>query len=287
MRHDGFLVTPGRKVRLSRYQPRSSGGLRSKKAAKELLGKRAAQLAELQNMLFAQRQHGVLVIVQAMDAAGKDSATRNVFARVDPHGLSVVSFKRPSEEDLLHDFLRRHTIHLPQRGHMTVFNRSWYEEMLAVRVHSEYLARQNLPREAMRDIWKGRFRDVNAYEAYLARNGIVVIKFFLNVSRDEQRERFLERMTRKDKNYKFAAGDLKERALWKQYMRAYEKMLAATSTPEAPWYVVPADRKWHTRAIMADIIVARLKELRLSYPSLDPAQLRELRAQRKVLERRK
>lgn len=287
MRHRRFRVRPGKKFRLSRFDPRSSGGIRSKKAAQELLAKRAAQIAELQNVLFAQRQHGVLVIVQAMDAAGKDSAIRRVFGLVDPHGCNVVSFKRPTDEDLLHDFLRRHGPYLPQRGHLTVFNRSWYEEMLAVRVHPEALARQNLPRAAMRDIWDGRFEDVNAYEKYLVRNGIVVIKFFLHVSREEQRKRFLERMTRKDKNYKFSAGDLGERALWKRYMDAYEKTLAATSTREAPWYVIPADRKWHTRAVMADIVVARLRELNLSYPTLSVEQRRIMQQQRKALERTK
>lgn len=286
MRHDRFLVTPGRKVRLARFNTRGSGGIRSKEAAKELLGKRAVQIAELQNMLFAQRQHGVLVIVQAMDAAGKDSAIRRVFGLVDPHGCNVVGFKRPTDEDLLHDFLRRHGPYLPQRGHLSVFNRSWYEEKLAVRVHPEFLARQSLPREALRDIWDGRAEDINAYERYLVRNGIIVIKFFLHVSREEQRQRFLERMTRNDKKYKFSAGDLGERALWKRYMDAYEKTLTATSTRHAPWYVIPADRKWHTRAVMADIMVARLRELNLSYPTLTTEQRRVMRQQRKALERK-
>jgi len=285
MRHDSFAVKPGERVRISRHHPRGSGGVRSKNHAKALLAKRAPQLAELQDMLHAQGQHGVLVIVQAMDAAGKDSAVRNVFGRVDPHGCNVVSFGKPTDEELAHHFLWRHERHLPRRGRIVVFNRSYYEETLAVRVHPELLARQNLPRAALKGVWRRRFRDINAHEAHLVQNGIIVVKFFLNVSREEQRVRFLERMTRRDKNYKFGAGDLAERALWGRYMRAYRKMLAATSTTHAPWYVIPADRKWHARAIMADIVVARLRKLGLCYPALGREQRRVIRAQRKVLER--
>ncbi len=284
MARDRLIVRPGRDADIAERNTENAGEFRGKKRAKKFLEKKKAQIARLQNALFAQKQHGVVIVFQAMDAAGKDSAIKEIFEAVDPHGCHVTSFGRPSEEEMSHDFLWRHGRYLPRRGHMAVFNRSYYEELIVVRVHGDLLVKQNLPPEALLDIWHGRFTDINAHEAYLARNGIIVIKFFLHISKDEQKARFLERLTRPEKNYKFSAGDMKERECWDKYMKAYEKMLTATSTPHAPWYVIPSDHKWNARALIADIIVKRLRALNPHYPVLDREQRKDLLVLREDLQ---
>ncbi|MBI5733141.1 polyphosphate kinase 2 family protein [Candidatus Jorgensenbacteria bacterium] len=276
MNDSDLLVKPGELVKLKKLKTDSWLGFKGKKDSKKFVERRALKLGEYQNLLYAQGRYGVLVIVQAMDAAGKDTCVRNVFSEIDPHGFNVVSFKRPSEEALNHDWIWRHTPHLPARGHITVWNRSWYEEMVVVRVHPEFLAKQNLPPETMNDIWTNRFRDINNFEEYLTRNGIVILKFFLHLSKSEQTARFTQRIEIKEKNYKFSAGDIGERLRWKEYMKAYEAVLSKTSTKHAPWYVVPADHKWVTRAAVADIVVKRLKRMKLRYPVIPLERRREL-----------
>lgn len=261
------------------------GGFRVRKAATgapadvpekdvriQLLGERVAELDELQRILYADNRHAVLLIFQAMDAAGKDSTIRAVLTGIDPAGCQVTSFKRPSEHELDHDFLWRHLSALPERGRVGVFNRSWYEEVLAVRVHPEYLDRQRLPRtpKALAALWRERYESINEFEQHLARNGTLVLKFWLNVSRDEQRERLLARLDEADKNWKFDAFDLAEREHWDAYMDAYEDALNATSRPWAPWYAIPADSKSWMRYCVADIVVRALRNLKLEYPRPAP-----------------
>lgn len=275
VRSEDYLIRPGSKVRLQQRET-SAKGFEGKKQAKKILVEKRKKLGELQNKLFAQKMHSVLIIFQAMDAAGKDSDIREVFSGIDPHGCHVTSFGRPSEEELAHDFLWRHQQHLPRKGHIGIFNRSYYEETLPVRVHPDLLALQNLPPEGLHNIWEHRFQDINAHEEHLRRNGTLVIKFFLNLSRDEQRMRFIERIVRKEKNYKFSSGDIKERALWNEYRKADEAMLEATSTEHAPWFIIPADKKWLSRAIIASIIAEKIKELKPIYPCMNRERRKEL-----------
>jgi PPK2 family polyphosphate:nucleotide phosphotransferase len=281
-----YRVTDGRKFRLRDHDPADTGRLRAedKPRAKEALQVGIQALSELQEMLYAQDRWAVLAIFQAMDAAGKDGAIKHVMSGVNPQGCQVASFKAPSAEDLDHDFLWRCQRHLPERGRIGIFNRSYYEEVLVVRVHPELLERQRLPPAATgKRLWKDRYRDLRAFERYLARNGTAIRKFFLHVSRDEQRRRFLERIEDPEKNWKFSMTDVAERARWKDYMAAYEDAIRATATPEAPWYVVPADEKWFTRVVVGAALVDALSSLDLRYPEVTKARRRELLAERRAL----
>ncbi len=285
-----FKVTKGDKFRLKDIDPGDTLHLGSedKPRAKEGLQVGVEALAELQDMLYAQDRWGVLLIFQAMDAAGKDGAIKHVMSGVNPQGCQVYSFKKPSSEDLDHDFLWRCMKCLPERGRIGIFNRSYYEETLVVRVHEALLKGQRLPpRLVTKSIWKERFEDIRCFERYLSRNGILVLKFFLHVSRDEQKRRFMERITNPDKNWKFSASDAAERGHWDDYMKAYEDMIRHTATKEAPWYVVPADNKWFTRVAVAGAIIDGLASLDLKYPDVGPEKLRELAETQKVLEKEK
>jgi len=271
--------------RLNKYDPSDTGRLDIKKTeAKELLGEGIKRLSDLQERLYAQDRWSVLLIFQAMDAAGKDSVIEHVMTGVNPQGCQIHSFKQPSEEELDHDFMWRTTRRLPERGLIGIFNRSYYEEVLVVRVHPEILAKEKMPAKLVtKDIWKERFKDIRAFERYLARNGTVILKFFLHVSKEEQRRRFLERIEDPSKNWKFSMGDVEERKLWDKYMAAYEDMIRNTSRPEAPWYVVPADNKWFTRLVVAAELVDAMERLNLKFPSLGAAERRELAKARKLL----
>jgi len=281
-----YRIDDGARFRLKHFDPASTDGLaRRKDEAKALLQEGVRRLTKLQDMLYAQDRWSVLLIFQAMDAAGKDSAIKHVMSGVNPQGCQVSSFKAPSAEELDHDFMWRTTRALPERGRIGIFNRSYYEEVLVVRVHPEILAHQKLPPELVgRKIWRQRFADIVAFERYLARNGTVVRKFFLHVSKEEQRKRFLERLDDPEKNWKFAAGDVSERQHWDDYMAAYEDMIRNTASGRAPWYVVPADNKWYTRLVVADAIVAALDELALAYPRVERDKKRALTAARAALE---
>jgi len=255
-----------------------------KQAAEAILKEGVELLSELQDMLYAQDHWGVLLLFQAMDAAGKDSTIKHVMSGVNPQGCQVTSFKTPSAEDLDHDFLWRCQRHLPERGRIGIFNRSYYEETLVVRVHPELLARQKLPPKLVDpQIWKERFRDIRQFEAYLGRNGIVVRKVYLHLSRQEQKKRFLKRLDAPEKNWKFSAADVRERAHWDAYMEAYEDMIQHTATEEAPWYVVPADHKWFTRLVVAAALIDTLLSLDLRYPTLSTDASQELEAARQEL----
>jgi PPK2 family polyphosphate:nucleotide phosphotransferase len=263
-----FRVTNGRGFRLKDVDPGDTLDLKSedKPRAREGLAMGVQALAELQDKLYAQDRWGVLLIFQAMDAAGKDSAIKHVMSGVNPQGCEVTPFKAPSAEDLDHDYLWRCQQVLPNRGHIGIFNRSYYEETLIVRVHPELLEKQKLPPKLVtKRIWKERFQDIRGFERYLARNGILVRKFFLHVSKKEQKRRFLERIENPDKNWKFSSSDAQERAHWNEYMKAYEEMIQNTATPEAPWYVVPADNKWFTRVVVAAAIIDALASLKLAF----------------------
>ena len=274
--HSKFLVRPGKKFRLKDRSTADGQAFRDRDHAEVELSKDVARLAKLQEKLYAQDVYGFLIVFQAMDAAGKDGAIKHVMSGVNPQGCQVATFKAPSTEELDHDYLWRCNRHLPERGRIGIFNRSYYEEVLVVRVHPELLEKQHLPPEARgKDVWQQRYREINAYERHLVDNGIVIVKFFLNVSKDEQKRRFLERIQTPEKNWKFSAGDVRERERWKDYMQAYQDAIEATSTKWAPWYVIPADVKWYTRAAVADVVCARLEELQLHYPKMT----REQRAQ--------
>ncbi len=281
-----FCVTHGRRFRLKDVDPADTRGLKSedKPRAREALARGVETLARLQDRLYAQDRWAVLLIFQAMDAAGKDSAIKHVMSGVNPQGCQVHAFKAPSAEELDHDFLWRCWKRLPERGRIGIFNRSYYEETLIVRVHPEWLERQKLPPGRVTpDIWEERFRDIRHFESYLHRNGVLVRKFFLHVSKGEQKRRFLERIENPDKNWKFSAADVAERRHWKAYQAAYEDMIRHTATPEAPWYVVPADHKWFTRLVVAAAVIDALTSLDLRYPKLRPAQRRELAVARRAL----
>lgn len=281
-----FRVTNGKKFRLKDYDPGETLGYDDgdKDEAARLLAQGIELLTELQDKLYAQDHWALLLVFQAMDAAGKDSAIKHVLSGVNPQGCNVHSFKAPTSDDLDHDYLWRCMKVLPNRGHIGIFNRSYYEETLVVRVHPEYLKGQKLhPSLITKNIWKERYRDIGNFEGYLGRNGIVVRKFFLNVSLKEQKKRFLERIDNPDKNWKFSATDAKERAHWGDYMRAYEDTIRATATKQAPWYVVPADNKWFTRIVVVAAIIEALDGLDLHYPKVDDAKLRDLAEARKLL----
>jgi PPK2 family polyphosphate:nucleotide phosphotransferase len=280
-----FLVTDGRRFRLSSIDPADTRGFESKKHARTRLERDIEKLRQLQEKLYAQDRWALLLIFQAMDAAGKDSTINHVMSGVNPQGCQVYSFKVPSSEELDHDFMWRTTHRLPERGRIGIFNRSYYEEVLVVRVHPEVLANERLPDVLVTpDIWRERYEDINAFERYLARNGVVVRKFFLHVSWEEQRQRFLERLDEPEKNWKFSLTDVRERRHWDEYMAAYEDMVRHTSTPHAPWYVVPADHKWVTRLVVVSAILDMLSSLNLALPAVEPDRLKELGAARAALD---
>jgi len=280
-----FRVREGKKVSLKKWPTEVRPYYDSKKHCKKLLRERIEKLSDLQSILYAADSYAVLLIFQAMDAAGKDGAIKHVMSGVNPQGCQVFSFKHPSLAELDHDFLWRTTQSLPERGRIGIFNRSYYEEVLIVRVHPELLAGQRLPDGARDepDIWRGRYRSIRDLESHLHRNGTRIIKFFLHLSKEEQRKRFLARIDEPDKNWKFSIGDIEERKRWSDYMKAYEACLSATSTREAPWYVVPADDKPNTRLIVSQIILDTLEGMPMDYPKLSDEKLKELRAIRKLL----
>ncbi len=282
---DHFRVNKGGKFKLKDFDPGDTLGFdKSKREARELLGRGIAVLAEQQDKLYAQDRWGVLLIFQAMDAAGKDGVIKHVMSGVNPQGCEVHAFKAPSAEELDHDFMWRTTRLLPQRGRIGIINRSYYEEVLVVRVHQELLARQKLPLELVtKQIWNERFDDIVAFERYLCRNGYLVRKFFLNVSRAEQKKRFLERIEQPEKNWKFSAADVAERQHWGEYMEAYGDMIRRTATKHAPWYVVPADNKWFTRLVVAAAIIDALESLDLAYPKVSGEARKQLAAARTQL----
>jgi PPK2 family polyphosphate:nucleotide phosphotransferase len=281
-----FQVDKGKNFRLKDFDPGDTLGFKNedKPRAKEALLSGVKALAELQDKLYAQDKWALLLIFQAMDAAGKDGAIKHVMSGVNPQGCQVFSFKAPSAEDLDHDYLWRCMKVLPNRGQIGIFNRSYYEETLVVRVHPELLAKQKIPPQLLtKQLWKQRFEDIRNFEHYLTRNGIVVRKFFLHVSKKEQKHRFLERIENADKNWKFSSSDIAEREHWDEYMNAYEDMIRHTATRHAPWYVVPADNKWFTRLVVAAVVVAALASLDLTYPEVGPEKLKELAAAKKTL----
>jgi len=283
-----FCVTDGQGFRLSDVDPGDTLGFKSgdKPRAKEALAKGVELLARLQDTLYAQDQWAVLLIFQAMDAAGKDGAIKHVMSGVNPQGCEVYSFKSPTSEDLDHDYLWRCMKRLPERGRIGIFNRSYYEETLVVRVHPEFLGAQKIPRELVtKDIWRERYEDIRNFERYLTRNGIVIRKFFLHVSRKEQKRRFLERLETPEKNWKFSAADAKEREYWNDYMKAYEDTIRNTASKHAPWYVVPADNKWFTRIVVGAAVVDTLASLDLEYPRMSEEKLKELARVERALRR--
>ena len=283
---DPFRVTTGKGFLLDKVDPGDTLWLKDedKPKAKEALATGITALAELQDQLYAQDRWGVLLIFQAMDAAGKDGAIKHVMSGINPQGCDVHAFKSPSAEDLDHDYLWRCMKVLPNRGHIGIFNRSYYEETLVVRVHPEFLAKQKLPPELVtKHIWKERFEDIRNFEQYLTNNGVVVRKFFLHVSKKEQKRRFLERIENPDKNWKFSANDAAEREHWDDYMAAYDDMIRHTATEAAPWYVVPADNKWFTRVVVAAAVIETLASLNLAYPEVGKDKLKELAAAKAAL----
>jgi PPK2 family polyphosphate:nucleotide phosphotransferase len=285
---DRYRVCDGKKFRLKDFNPGDTWKLKSKEHANELLAHSLERLAEMQGRLYAQNEWALLLIFQAMDAAGKDGTIKHVMSGVNPQGCEVYSFKAPSNEELDHDFLWRCSKRVPERGRIGIFNRSYYEETLVVRLHKEYLEKQKLPSKLVtKHLWKERFEDIASFERYLGRNGIVVRKFFLNVSPDEQKERFLKRLDEPAKNWKFSAADIHERQYWPQYMDAYEETIRHTATENAPWYIVPADHKWFTRLVVASVIVETLDSLKLKFPKVSPEIRKEFAAARAALMKKK
>jgi PPK2 family polyphosphate:nucleotide phosphotransferase len=284
---DVLKIPPGKKIDLKKdYDPGFTGKWMKKEEAEETLAEGIEMLAEMQDKLWAQNQYAVLIILQALDAAGKDSTIKHVMSGVNPQGVDVYSFKVPSSEELDHDYLWRNFKALPSRGRIGIFNRSYYEEVLVVRVHPEFLASQQLPPELKdKNIWIRRFEEINNFEKYLVDNGIIVVKLFLYVSKETQKERFLERALEPEKNWKFSAADMKERAFWDDYMVAYEDMFNHTSTEWAPWYIVPADHKWFTRLAVAAVLCNTMKNLNLAYPTVSEEQKQTLLVAKEELER--
>jgi PPK2 family polyphosphate:nucleotide phosphotransferase len=282
---DRFRVRPGQRVDLRRYDPADTGPFKNKQDAAGRLDRGIERLVALQEQLYAHHRWALLLVFQAMDAAGKDSAIKHVMSGLNPQGTEVFSFKRPSDEELDHDYLWRAAKMLPERGRIGIFNRSYYEEVLVVRVHPEILERQKLPTSLVTPrIWDHRHGDINAFEDHLARNGTVIRKFFLHVSTSEQRKRLLARLDDPSKHWKFSAGDLDERDLWSDYMKAYEDTLSKTSTKQAPWFVVPADHKWFTRVIIAELVAEALESLDLAFPKISKAQRQAIAEARKRLQ---
>jgi PPK2 family polyphosphate:nucleotide phosphotransferase len=281
-----YKVTKGAKFKLKHYDPDDHDDLGSDEEAKELLAAGIRLMSDLQEKMYAQNRWALLLIFQAMDAAGKDGTIKHVMSGINPQGCQVSSFKAPSAVELDHDFLWRSNVALPERGRIGIFNRSYYEETLVVRVHKEILQAERLPESLVtKHIWKERFEDINAYERYLARNGVVVRKFFLHISKAEQKKRFLARLDDPAKHWKFSEADLKERTYWHDYQDAYQETIRATATPHAPWYVVPADHKWFTHLVVAGAIIETLDSLKLSVPELTSDQREALVKARKILEK--
>jgi len=281
-----FRITSGDGFRLKDIDPGDTLWLKNedKPKAREALAMGVEALAELQERLYAQDQWAVLLIFQAMDAAGKDGAIKHVMSGINPQGCEVYSFKSPTSEDLDHDYLWRCMKRLPERGHIGIFNRSYYEEVLVVRVHPEFLEKQKLPRKLVtKDIWKERYEDIRNFEQYLTRNGVIIRKFFLNVSKKEQKKRFLDRLDNPEKHWKFSDADVRERGFWDQYMEANEDMIRHTATKKAPWYVVPADNKWFTRVVVAAAVIEALADLNLKFPEVSQARIKELAAAKQAL----
>lgn len=279
-----YRITEGKGFKLKQINPVDTAGFHSKEQAQALLEKGVATLSELQEKLYAQDKYALLLIFQAMDAAGKDGTIKHVMSGVNPQGCEVYSFKTPSSGELDHDFLWRTNVALPERGRIGIFNRSYYEETLVVRVHPELLARQKLPEHLVgKHIWRQRFEDINAQERYLTRNGVIIRKFFLHVSREEQKRRFLSRLDEPEKNWKFSMADAAEREHWDDYMHAYQEVIRHTATEDAPWYVIPADNKWFTRLVVAEAIIDTLKSLNLAFPKVDAAKRKELAVTRETL----
>lgn len=286
MNHDTLVVPSGKKIRLRDYNPDFTGDYKNKEGAQKKLTADIERLAELQDVLYAQDRYAVLLVFQAMDAAGKDGVIKHVMSGVNPQGCQVYSFKVPSTEELDHDYLWRTTKVMPERGRIGIFNRSYYEEVLVVRVHPELLRGQHLLEAPVdQEFWKHRFDDINNMEHYLSRNGVVILKFFLNVSKKEQKRRFLERIDTPGKNWKFSAADVQERQHWDRYMEAYEDVFTNTSTAWAPWHIIPADYKWFTRVAVADIIVSKLESLKLRYPDVSKERKQGLVKAKKMLEK--
>lgn len=279
-RHDGSGT-----FHLKDYKTNEKGDL-DKEAAQGILDTNKKRLIAFQEKLYAQDRWSVLIVFQAMDAGGKDSAIKAIFEGINPQGCEVSAFKAPSSKELNHDFLWRHVVALPERGHIGIFNRSHYEECLVTRVHPEILAKEMLPQKLVtKNIWKERFEDISAFERYLGRNGTLVLKFFLNVSKEEQRQRFLDRLEEPAKQWKFSMDDIKERALWPRYQAVYQDIVRQTATPHAPWYVVPADHKWFARVVIGSVIVAALEKLDLRFPRADKASVAEFENVRRALEK--
>lgn len=289
--HKPFLVPPGTKIRLKDYDTAYTAGFKDKAAGKAALLEDVSELAQMQDVFWASKQYALIIVFQALDAAGKDSTIKHVMSGVNPQGVSVYSFKAPSEEERLHHFLWRPMKVLPAAGTIAIFNRSYYEEVLVVRVHPEFLNGQVLAegqrKKGLDHVWQTRYDNINGFERALARENTRVLKFFLHVSRDEQRQRFLKRLEDPEKNWKFSAADLKERAHWDDYQAAYEDMLSATSTEDSPWYIIPADKKWFMRACVADIISSQLRGLGLEYPHVDNRDAAALVEAKKQLEAEK
>ena len=279
-----YRINEGRNFHLKDYDPADTGGLKDKKKALKMLEKSVQLLSHLQEKLYAQDEWAALLIFQAMDAAGKDGAIKHVMSGVNPEGCDVTSFKAPSHRELNHDYLwRTHNV-VPERGKIGIFNRSYYEEVLVVNVHEELLDAEHLPKEVRgKHIWHDRYEDINTFEKYLARNGVVILKFFLHLSKEEQKRRFLERLEMPEKNWKFSMADVKERAYWKDYQRAYEVMIQNTATKLAPWYVIPADNKWYTRLVVAAATIDALDSLDLQFPEVDKEKKKELAKVREAL----
>lgn len=283
---DDFIAKPGKDIKLSDFDPGYTGKFKDKTSVEGVLKAGVEALADYQDILYAQNTYALLILFQAMDAAGKDSTIKHVMSGLNPQGCQVYSFKSPSSEELDHDYLWRSMKALPERGRIGIFNRSYYEEVLVVRVHPEILAQQQLPPEAKdKHIWKRRFEEINNFEKYLVNNGIIVLKFFLNVSKEEQKKRFLKRIEQPEKNWKFSASDAREREFWDDYMKAYSDVFTNTSTEWAPWHIIPADHKWFTRVVVAHFISLKLKELKLKYPTVDEAHRQQLLEARTILER--
>lgn len=283
-----YRIDSGKNFRLKDFDPATTGHFGSKEHAEELLAQGIAEMADQQDKLYAQDRWAVLLIFQAMDAAGKDGVIKHVMSGVNPQGVQVYAFKAPSTEELHHDFLWRTSRCLPERGRIGIFNRSYYEEVLVVRVHPDLLRNERLPETLIgKEIWQDRFQDICDFERYLSRNGVVIRKFFLNLSKKEQKRRFLKRLETPEKNWKFSVADIREREYWDDYMSAYEDAIANTSTKHSPWYVVPADNKWYTRLVVAAAIVDALDDLELEYPKIDKEKRQELEAAKRELEQEK
>jgi PPK2 family polyphosphate:nucleotide phosphotransferase len=283
-----LLVEPGSEVNLRKFDTKYTAEFKDKEDAEEMLQKDVKRLTELQDMLYAENKYSLLIIFQAMDAAGKDGTIKHVMSGVNPQGCEVTSFKQPSYEELEHDFLWRVSKALPKRGTICIFNRSHYEEVLVTRVHPEFILKQNIPGidsldKIDEDFWEQRFKSINDFEKHIAESGTVILKFFLHVSKKEQKERFLARIEEPEKNWKFSANDVKERQHWDKYMEAFEDAIGNTSTKHAPWYIIPADRKWFMRAAVGDIIVGTLEQLKLSYPKLSKEEKAELEDAKRLI----